>query len=148
MVRAVRTKPRLGLAAVLVGAATLSGCGGSHGTATSPRTVVIPIEHSTFGVGEVRVARGETVRFVLENDDPIDHEFILGDEGVQLRHERGTERYHPPKPGEVTVSAGETVETVVTFDPEVFPGADGPLIFGCHLPGHYAYGMAGIVVVG
>jgi uncharacterized cupredoxin-like copper-binding protein len=141
-------RPRLGLAAVLVGAACLSGCGGAHGTTDRPRTVLIPIEHSSFGVQEVRVAEGETVRFVLENGDPIDHEFILGDEEVQLRHERGTEPYHPPKPGEVTIAAGETVETVVTFDPEVFPGADGPLIFGCHLPGHYAYGMAGIVVVG
>jgi uncharacterized cupredoxin-like copper-binding protein len=147
-VRAVVTKRRLGLAAVLVGAATLSGCGDSHGTAAAPRTIVIPIEHSTFGVEEVRVAAGETVRFVLENGDPIDHEFILGDERVQLRHERGTEPYHPPKPGEVTVPAGRTAETVVTFDPELFPGTDGPLIFGCHLPGHYAYGMRGVVVVG
>jgi uncharacterized cupredoxin-like copper-binding protein len=145
--RTARTKPWLGLAAVLAGAATLSGCAGPRGTADRPRTVVIPIEHSAFGVGEVRVAEGETVRFVLENGDPIDHEFILGDEGVQLRHERGTEPYHPPRPGEVTVTAGETVETLVTFDPDVFPGADGPLIFGCHLPGHYAYGMRGIVIV-
>ena len=141
-------KPRLGLVAVLVSAACLSGCDGSHGTADRPRTVMIPIEHSAFGVREVRVAVGETVRFVLENGDPIDHEFILGDEGVQLRHERGTEPYHPPRPGEVTIAAGETAETVVTFDPDVFPGADGPLIFGCHLPGHYAYGMRGVVVVG
>lgn len=141
-------KPRLGLVAVLVSAACLSGCDRSHGTADRPRTVVIPIEHSTFGVGEVRVAVGETVRFVLENGDPIDHEFILGDEGMQLRHERGTEPYHPPRPGEVTIPAGDAVETVVSFNPEILAGADGPLIFGCHLPGHYAYGMRGIIVVG
>jgi uncharacterized cupredoxin-like copper-binding protein len=144
----VRVRSGLGPAAVLVGAAFLSGCGGSHGTADRPRTVVIPIEHSAFGIQEVRVAEGETVRFVLENGDPIDHEFILGDEAVQLRHERGTEPYHPPKPGEVTIPAGDTIETIVTFDPEILPGADDPLIFGCHLPGHYAYGMRGIVVVG
>jgi uncharacterized cupredoxin-like copper-binding protein len=35
----------------------------------------------------------------------------------------------------MTVPAGETVTTTYTF------AEPGPLIIGCHLPGHYAYGM-------
>lgn len=104
------------------------------------RTVNVRIHYSAFSPGAIEVDRGETVRFVVANTDPIDHEFIIGDEAVQIAHERGTEAYHPPRPGEVTVGAGEIVETTFTF------GSDD-LIFGCHLPGHYAYGMRGLITV-
>ena len=36
--------------------------------------------------------------------------------------------------------AGETVVTTYTF-----PKISGSLIFGCHLPGHYDFGMRGTV---
>ena len=81
------------------------------------------------------------LRFVIVNADPIDHEFIVGDQAVQDLHERGTEAFHPPRPGEVTVLAGQTVRTSYTFE-------DEDLLFGCHVPGHYAYGMRGVVLVG
>ena len=76
---------------------------------------------------------------MIVNTDPIDHEFILGDERVQLVHEEGTEAHHAPRPGEVSVPAGETVVTTYTF-----PEAKGSLIFGCHLPGHYDFGMRAV----
>jgi uncharacterized cupredoxin-like copper-binding protein len=101
----------------------------------------VRIHYSRFEPANFEFEPGETVTFVVENTDPIDHEFLLGDEGVQLAHERGTEAYHPPRPGEMTIPAGETATTTYTF------GA-GDLILGCHLPGHYAYGMRGIVRVG
>lgn len=129
------------LALVLsVSLGTLTACGTAGGT-EGPRTVIITIEHSTFLPTELSVERGEEVRFVIQNTDPIDHEFILGDEGVQIRHENGTEAYHPPRPGEVTVLAGTEVETTYSFE------RPGELIFGCHIPGHYAYGMRGVVTV-
>jgi uncharacterized cupredoxin-like copper-binding protein len=105
------------------------------------RTVQVRIHHSRFIPAEIDAAPGETIRFVLRNTDPIDHEFILGDERVQLAHERGTEAFHPPRPGEVTIPAGETVTTTFTFRSDDLP-------FACHLPGHWAYGMAGVVRVG
>jgi uncharacterized cupredoxin-like copper-binding protein len=105
------------------------------------RTVTITIHHSAFAPAFLRTIPGETVRFVVRNTDPIDHEFIIGDEAVQDAHESGTEAYHPPRPGEITVPAGETVETTYTF-------GDERLIFGCHIPGHYAYGMRGLIEVG
>ena len=56
----------------------------------------------------MRVAPGERVRFVLRNTDPIDHEFILGDDAVQRRHEEGRERqHHGDVPGERSVPAGQ-----------------------------------------
>jgi uncharacterized cupredoxin-like copper-binding protein len=80
------------------------------------------------------------VRFVVTNTDPIDHEFIIGDQAVQVAHELGTEAFHPPRPGEITIPAGETVSTTFTF-------GERDLLFGCHLPGHYVYGMRGTVDV-
>ena len=105
------------------------------------RTVRIGIHYSAFSLATIDVDPGETVRFVVSNSDPIDHEFIIGDQAVQIAHERGTEAFHPPRPGEITIPAGQTVETTYTF------GARD-LIFGCHLPGHYTYGMRGIISVG
>jgi uncharacterized cupredoxin-like copper-binding protein len=142
----------VGLVAILVavvlagaGTAVASGWLGEQGRQGPPlrRTATIRIHFSRFVPDVVDVEPGQTVRFVIENTDPIDHEFIVGDEGVQLVHERGTEAHHPPRPGEVSVPAGETVLTTVTFaaDPQT-------LIFGCHLPGHYAFGMRGEIRVG
>jgi uncharacterized cupredoxin-like copper-binding protein len=114
----------------------LSACG--EGAA---RTVEITIRHSRFDPSVIDAAAGETVRFVIHNLDPIAHEFILGDDQVQDRHENGTEPHHGTVPGEVSVPAGETRATTFAF------GALGDLPYGCHLPGHWAYGMRGTVLV-
>ena len=107
----------------------------------STRTVELTINHSRFSTDAMHFRRGTNVRFVVRNTDPIDHELIVGDEGVQLRHEHGTEAHHGARPGEVSVPAGATASTTYTFSR---PGA---LQFGCHLPSHWAYGMRGSIVV-
>jgi uncharacterized cupredoxin-like copper-binding protein len=137
-------KLRVAVAAValtlLVGAAAASRGAAARANAG---TVHITIHYSSFAPDSLEVDRGETVRFVIRNTDPIDHEFILGDEHVQLVHEEGTEAHHAPRPGEVSVPAGETVVTTYTF-----LETPGELIFGCHLPGHYDFGMHGTVTIG
>ena len=105
------------------------------------RTVEITIKHSRFDPAVVDASSGETVRFIIHNLDPIDHEFILGDDEVQRRHESGSEPHHGAIPGEVSVPAGETRTT--TFEFETL----GNVPYGCHLPGHWAYGMRGAVLV-
>ncbi|MDQ3941465.1 MAG: cupredoxin domain-containing protein [Actinomycetota bacterium] len=125
--------------AVLATVAALGAC--SPETEPSRDRVEISIHHSAFRPSEVEVARGTTVTFVISNDDPIDHEFILGDEEVQERHEKGTEPHHGAKPGEISIPAEETRRTTFTFSEE------GTFIFGCHLPGHYDFGMRGTVTV-
>ena len=125
---------------LLVGAAAASRGAAAR---ANDGTVRITIHYSTFEPADLAVEPGETVRFVIVNTDPIDHEFILGDEDVQRVHEEGTEAHHAPRPGEVSVPAGETVVTTYTF-----PKIIGALIFGCHLPGHYDFGMRGTVTIG
>lgn len=124
---------------LLVGVAAASR--GAAARATDG-TIRITIHYSTFEPGEIAVESGQRIRFVIENTDPIDHEFILGDQRVQSVHEGGIEAHHAPRPGEVSIPAGSTVVTTYTF-----PQASGQLIFGCHLPGHYAFGMRGIVTI-
>jgi uncharacterized cupredoxin-like copper-binding protein len=105
-------------------------------------TVDVEIHHSTFDdLDDLRVRPGTTVRFVVHNRDPINHELIIGPAAVHRAHEHGTERVHPPVPGEVSVAPLDTGVTFYEFD------APGPVEFACHLPGHVAYGMVGEIQV-
>jgi uncharacterized cupredoxin-like copper-binding protein len=104
-------------------------------------TVNVNIHYSQFSLSTLKVHTGTTVRFLVHNNDPIAHEFIVGDASVHARHERGTHPAHPPVPGEVSVSAGQLGETFYRFD------QPGKYLFACHLPGHFVYGMRGWVVV-
>lgn len=123
--------------ALLAGLAT--GCSDTAVATAARREIVI--EHSRFVPAGITVGEGETVTFVVRNTDPIDHELIIGNTEVQRAHETGTEAHHGTKPGEVTVPAGTTRETTYTFD------RPGRLIYGCHLPRHYDYGMRGVISV-
>jgi uncharacterized cupredoxin-like copper-binding protein len=122
----------------------LAACGradADSGAARSVKTVRITAHHSHWSLAHLDVGRRTTVRFAVHNTDPIDHELIVGDAGIQDRHETGTEAKHGLRPGEITVPAGTTAVTELTFD------RPGPFFFGCHLPGHWAYGMHGTITV-
>jgi uncharacterized cupredoxin-like copper-binding protein len=133
-----------GAALVAVLALGVTGCNDDPAEdALGPGTATVELElhHSRFRPGRLTVVEGTTVRFVVRNTDPIDHEVIVGDEAVHRRHERGTEPYHPPKPGEVTVEAGATAETTYHFHEA------GTVEMACHLPRHLDYGMRGEIEV-
>ena len=120
----------------------LAGCSSRAGAGTPDDTVTLTIRHSRFVPSSLEVRPGSTVRIVVRNLDPIAHELIVGDQAVQDVHERGTETHHGERPGEVSVAAGAATETTYTFP------ASGPILLGCHLPGHWDYGMRGTVRVG
>ena len=107
-------------------------------------TVTLTVRHSHFSPEHLVVRSGTLVHFVIRNDDPIGHEFIIGDDGIHRRHEAGTEPVHPPRPGEVSVPAGATAETTFRFEGTT---ASGTVLYACHLPGHFRYGMSGTVDV-
>jgi uncharacterized cupredoxin-like copper-binding protein len=104
-------------------------------------TVTLTIQHSHFTPDHLSVRPGTIVRFVVRNDDPIGHELIVGDSEVHRRHEAGTEPVHAPRPGEISVAAGATAETSFRFD----DSGGNPVVYACHLPGHFRYGMTGEV---
>jgi uncharacterized cupredoxin-like copper-binding protein len=128
----------------LVAAVALPACSAAAG-GPAVRTVAVSIHYSHFSPAHITVGAGETVRFSITNADPIDHEFILGDQALQDREEAGTDPIHDGSmPGMVSAPAGRTVATVVAFPKHP---AHGSLIYACHLPGHYAYGMRGLVTI-
>lgn len=121
--------------ALLLAAAAVVGC------AAGPRTVTLTIHYTTFDHTELSVPRGVPITFVLVNEDPIDHEWLIGDDEFHAAHRTGTHATHGDVPSEVTVPALETVRTTITFD------EPGTLAYICHLPGHEAYGMVGLLTV-
>ena len=134
---------RAGIGAVNAAALlAMSGCSPGAASAAAPLTVEVRMAYSKFVPSTIEVPAGRPVRFVLHNDDFIDHEFIVGDQSVQRAHETGTEMSHGERPTEVDVPAGESVETVVTFR----RGSSG-VTYACHVPGHFAYGMVGTLTV-
>lgn len=129
-------------ALLLVATIAYGACGGSAGPGPAGNEEVqVAFRDSRFVPDHFEFAAGTTVTFVVENTDPIDHEFIIGDETVQQAHEEGTESHHGAKPGELSIPIGETRTTTYTFD------EPGTLLIGCHLPTHYDYGMRGDITI-
>lgn len=131
----------IGGLALALGLAAMALAWTSGVAAGTDRTIDIGMRYSAFTQTEVIVRAGEPVTIILSNGDPIDHEFLVGDEAFHARHRTGTDTHHGSRPEEVSVPAGATVTTVVTFR------SPGEYRFICHLPGHEAYGMVGVVRV-
>jgi uncharacterized cupredoxin-like copper-binding protein len=128
----------LGLAGI---AAAWSGGPGGTGPGHAANQVEVSMRFSAFSTSKLRATAGVPVTVVLRNDDPIDHEWLVGDASFHDRHRTGTEAHHGARPTEVSVPAGSTVTTTVLFR------VPGSYPFICHLPGHEAYGMVGVLVV-
>lgn len=143
----MRRLTRVGLAAAtaLVTAGAGTAVAGGKQVAVplgpDPVTVIVDFEHSSMQPSALRVRAGTPVRFVVVNNDPINHELIVGPPEVHERHRDGTERRHGAVPGEVSVPALQRAVTSYTFD------TAGTVELACRLPGHYDYGMRGEVEV-
>ena len=137
-----RTQARLGIGAGLVALAVVLVFAASTLAGPRPSSAVeIVVKFSKFQPDHVVVPVGVPVTITLRNDDPIDHEWIVGDEAVHAVHRVGTEPLHPDRPTEVILPAMSSKTTVVTFDQA------GTLQFICHLPGHESYGMKGTLTI-
>jgi plastocyanin len=109
---------------------------------SGPQTAItIEIKYSHFNPSAITVPVGVPVTITLVNDDPIDHEWIIGDDEIQQKHRTGTELLHPVRPTEQVIPALSTRVTTITFDhPATWK-------YICHLPGHEAYGMVGVASI-
>ena len=122
---------------LLVLAGLVAGC-----TPTiSAQRIEIRIHYSHFDPSKLTVPRGAPITFVLINEDPIDHEWLIGDAAFHERHRHGSEAQHGARPDEVSVAALTTVETTLTF------ASPGKILYICHFPLHEAYGMVGTLTV-
>jgi len=131
-------------AAFSLGAFSSGGASGDvepRALGPGPVTVRLVVRDSHFSPTRIHVLPHTDVTFEITNHDFINHEFIIGDKAVHMRHENGHEPWHPPKPGEVSIAPHTTGVTTYSFH------APGKVLFACHLPGHFAFGMWGYVIV-
>ena len=123
----------LALAALAVGT---SAC--TRAEAATPQVVEIRIHYSKFQPATISVPAGVPVTYVIRNEDPIDHEWLVGDAAFHARHRTGTEPVHGDRPDEVSLPPLSTRTTTLTLPA-------GTYIYICHFPGHEEYGMVGVV---
>ena len=129
--------------AIVAGLVAIAGglVAGAAASSAPSNERTIAIHHSTFQPTIVTVPAGIEITFTLRNDDPIEHEWMVGSAEMHERHRHGTEAVHDSRPDEVTIPAFSTRVTTLRFD------QPGDYAYICHLPGHEEYGMRGILRV-
>ena len=140
MIRGLRLVA-LGLVAALLATAAVVVASARNDAPAPVTQATIAIRFSKFEPGRITVPAGVPVTITLVSQDPIDHEWIVGDDATHARHRTGTEPYHDQVPTEITVRAYETKPTTVMFE------KPGDYEYVCHLPGHEQYGMKGTISV-
>lgn len=129
------------------------------------RTIEVTMQDNYFEPEEIEVAQGETVRFVIQNNGSLVHEFNIGTPAMHEAHQKemvmmvehgviqggklNEERMnmdmgngHTMKhddPNSVLLEPGQKKEIIWTFS------AKTSMEFACNIPGHYQSGMYGDV---
>ncbi len=106
------------------------------GTAEAPRVVVVSIAADKIEPATVEVVRGETIKFLATNVSDAETELIVG-----LKTDVDADAGDSLKEAE-HIAAGQTG----TIGAYPFSG-DGPFAYGDQLPGHYAAGAKGDIVL-
>ncbi|HET7702400.1 MAG TPA: hypothetical protein VFK35_03300, partial [Candidatus Limnocylindrales bacterium] len=118
-----------------------------------PRAVNVILKDWLFLPDPVDVVPGETVVLQVVNGGLEIHEIVIGDQAVQDAWEaaEGAAANPPPGPTPVVsvdpavaglravVPSGERVDVTWTVPAE--RSAVAGILFGCHIPGHWAKGM-------
>ncbi|MEO6577976.1 MAG: plastocyanin/azurin family copper-binding protein [Candidatus Limnocylindria bacterium] len=106
---------------------------------------VTMLDSLTFEPASIEVKVGETITFKLINAGKIPHDFTLGDEATQDEHDADMASGMPgmgqEEPNAMTLDPGATGEMTWHFT------APESILFGCHIPGHYAGGMVGSMMI-
>jgi uncharacterized cupredoxin-like copper-binding protein len=109
------------------------------------RTVPIAMSDAMrFSPANLRLRRGETVRFIASNEGKVLHELVLGTDEELRKHAQLMRRFpdmEHDEPYMTHVKPGAKGDIVWTFDKA------GTFSFACLIPGHFEAGMVGTVVV-
>jgi uncharacterized cupredoxin-like copper-binding protein len=119
------------------------------GIAADPKqaTRVIRVEMSDrmrFSPSEIKVRRGEVVRFVPTNPGRVKHEMVLGTLDELKEHAALMKKFpemEHDEPNMVDVAPGSSGEIAWRFT------RTGTFYYGCLEPGHFEAGMVGKVIV-
>ncbi len=109
------------------------------------RTVRIDMADTfRFTPAEVKVKRGEVVRFVVTNNGKVMHEMVLGSMDDLKKHSELMRKFpsmEHDEPHMAHVAPGKTGEMGWRFSKA------GTFYFGCLIPGHFEAGMIGKIIV-
>jgi len=97
-----------------------------------------------FSPNEVRVKRGQTIRFRVVNGGQMKHEMVLGTLDELKKHAALMRKFPEMEhddPNAVSIEPGQTGELVWRFT------KSGDFDFACLVPGHFEAGMRGKIVV-
>ncbi|MEO8274541.1 MAG: plastocyanin/azurin family copper-binding protein [Chloroflexota bacterium] len=123
----------------------LAGCSASPAGRTltpASEVEVILTDAMRMEPAELTVGIGAPVTFRITNMGKVEHEFYIGSEAEQTAHdaEMLAGPMHEHLNG-VGLAPGETRTLTYTFE------RAGPVLAGCHVPGHYAAGMVARILV-
>ena len=159
---------RRALAAIVVaGAVVTAGCDAGPppatppivpGSSSAPREVNIVMKDWQFLPDPVDVVPGETILLHVVNGGLEVHEAVIGDQAVQDAWEAAEAGAANPPPGptpvvtvpndvagiRLVVPSGRRVDLVWVVPADA--ATVGGLLLGCHIPGHWAKGMRGVIV--
>lgn len=142
----------------LLAATSIASASGSHtsGHGDSPigqpgvaskvsRTINVEMVNGMrFKPSEIRVKKGETIRFVLKNTDSVKHEFSLGTQQELLEHYEVMKKFpdmEHDEPNKISLAPGKQGDVIWQFTK-----AD-TINFACLHPGHFDAGMKGQIIV-
>ena len=113
--------------------------------AKAVRTIAVDMSDAMrFTPSQVRVKRGETVKFVVANGGKMLHEMVIGTEAELKKHAELMKK-HPgmehDEPYMAHVQPGKRESIAWTFTKA------GTFMYGCLIPGHWEAGMKGTIVV-
>lgn len=113
--------------------------------AKAKRTVKVAMgDTMRFTPARITVKRGETVRFVVNNDGKLMHEMVLGTRADLEAHAQMM-RKHPgmehDEPYMLHVPPGKSGQMGWRFTKA------GEFLYGCLVPGHFEAGMVGTIIV-
>lgn len=109
------------------------------------RTVQIGMADTMrYSPSELKLRRGETVKFVVRNNGKVDHEMVLGTMKSLKEHAEMMKKQpgmHHDESHSVDVAPGKSATFVWRFTKA------GTFHFGCFEPGHFEAGMVGRIEV-
>jgi uncharacterized cupredoxin-like copper-binding protein len=113
-------------------------------TSAVTRTVAITTRDMRYSLKGLDVRVGETIRFVITNRGPSNHEFVIGNRAFHAQHIKEMEAMPDMSMNEansVDLKPGESKSLIWQFT------KPGDYMFGCDIPGHFQAGMSGTIRV-
>lgn len=109
------------------------------------RTIAVSMsDDMRFSPSDIRVLKGETIRFTVTNKGQLRHEFNLGTDADLKAHAEQMKKFpemEHDEPHLVSLASGTTGEVIWKFTKA------GKVSFACLHAGHYDAGMKGVVNV-